>query len=209
MTRLLLVRHAESEWNAARIFQGQQGPGLSERGRTQAEVTAAFLAATEPDTALLAHSDLPRVVETAAATVEALPAVPVVADERLREIDVGHWSGRTLADVQAAYPEAYAAWRRGEDTDDCPGETFAAVRERVAGALADLCAKVPDGTVLAFTHGGPIRVALAIALDLPPGGEARLAPVPNCSISELAYAREVVRLVSYNRTAHLAAVPWG
>ncbi len=186
--RLVLVRHGESTWNAEGRIQGQLGPGLSGRGRDQAATVARWLRDRHPRPGAVAVSDLPRVTETAAAYLNLAPSA-VVTDVRLREIDNGEWSGRTTAEVAAAYPEQIAAIRRGEDIPRGGGETFAQLTARVDAALRELAGRIAaDGAepvALVFTHGGPIRVAVAAALGLPAGGHALLEPPGNCSVTEL------------------------
>ena len=91
-TRLLLIRHAESTWNAAGRWQGHGDPPLSERGREQAAALASRWGETPVD-AFFA-SDLQRARETAAALGTAFGREPVW-DPRLRELDVGTWTGLT------------------------------------------------------------------------------------------------------------------
>lgn len=216
--RLVLVRHGESEWNAAGILQGHGGPGLTARGRAQATATARLLAREGPSVLAIARSDLPRVVETAAPTEDLVSVAPVVVDERLREIDVGSWSGLTRSQAAAADPDGFAAWARGTDIAPGGGETFAALRQRVVDALAAVVARVEQRpnpgrtqTVLVFTHGGPIRVAVAAGLGLPAGGHRSVTSVANCSVSVLdvptssALAAGRALLTAYNRTEHLVS----
>lgn len=201
MAQLHLVRHGESEWNAAGRLQGHGGTGLSPRGKEQAVATAFYLARRVPDVALVARSDLERVAETAAPTEAALD-VEVRIDERLREIDVGSWTGLTWDEVEDSDRETLAAWRSGQDVRRGGGETFAELRERVWAVLCDLASV--RGDVLVFTHGGPIRVGIAAALGLPPLGERQLAPVANCSVSELLLDGDAALLAAYNLADHLA-----
>lgn len=212
---MVLVRHGESEWNAAGILQGHLGPGLTPLGRAQADATAELLARTRGEPALIARSDLPRAVETAAPVERRYPHVEVVVDERLREVDLGTWAGRRRAEVAAAEPEAMAAWDRGEDVRRGGGETFAEVQVRMVAALADLAARAPGQArrgvagglrppvVYVFSHGGPIRVAVAATLGIA-GRDGVLAEVANCAVSEIAHLGDGSQLVSYNAVEHLA-----
>ncbi len=197
--RLVLVRHGESKWNVAGRLQGHAGPGLSAAGRAQAETTAAYLTATLGCVGRIVRSDLPRVVETAA-PAEALLGIRADVDPRLREIDVGTWAGLTWAEVGATDVATLAAWSGGRDVRRGGGETFAELRSRVWAVIGELAAA--GGTVLVFTHGGPIRVAVAEALGLPPLGERLLATVDNCSLTELTPGATSV-VASYNRADHL------
>lgn len=202
-----MVRHGQSVWNAADLVQGQGGPGLTALGAAQAEAAAAMLAARCPRPTLVVRSDLARVAETAAPTERRL-AVPVTVDAGLREIDVGHWSGRTWDDIAVDEPGAVAAVRRGEDVVRGGKESWADVRVRMRAALerllADASRRDADGCLLVFGHGGPIRMAVADVLGLPPGGEGVLEDVGNCSVTELRVGAGDSALVVYNETGHLA-----
>jgi glucosyl-3-phosphoglycerate phosphatase len=199
LSRLVLVRHGESLWNAEQRLQGHSGTGLSERGHAEAAATAEYLTAQYPDAEIGLRSDLLRVEQTAAPWASRFGGT-VTVDPRLREIDVGTWSGLTWAEVEAQDATTLAAWRAGQDVRRGGGETFAELRVRVWDALLDRAAH--DGTVIVFTHGGPIRVAVASALGLPPLGERQLAAVANCSVTELIVDDGMATLVAYNRRDH-------
>lgn len=166
MTRLLLVRHAESEWNAQGRWQGQADPDLSERGRAQARVAAAGL---RGKVERIVSSDLRRAAITADIIGESL-SLPVERVRELREVDVGEWSGLTSAEIEVRWPGDIKRWRSGEDV--LPGGELRDVfRERIVSGLRS----VADGDarpVLVVTHGGAIGV-LERSLDAHPG-----KPVP-------------------------------
>jgi len=196
--RLVLVRHGESRWNAEDRYQGQADSGLTTLGLEQAEVAAAVLADRFGAADLVLASDLPRARDTAGA-YERLLRLPVRADARLREVDVGDWTGRTFADVAASHPEQLAEFKRGVDIRRGGGETYAEVRERVWATLTEAATEVGAGTVLAFAHGGPIRVATAAALRVPSPGHTAFAPPVNCSITVLDHGPDgATALVAYN-----------
>jgi probable phosphoglycerate mutase len=208
--RVVLVRHGESQGNAAARFEGQTGPGLTARGHAQARAIAAGLDRHgRPD--LVVASDLLRVSETAAPYL-ARTGLPARIDARWREAAVGTWSGRSFVEIAAEYPDVVRALRRGEDVRRGGGETFAEVRGRVAAALDDALAAftgTPGGsrhTVIVFTHGGPVRVATAEALGLPAGGHLGLDPPTNCAETVLEFVlggdgSRSARLVAYNTPA--------
>jgi glucosyl-3-phosphoglycerate phosphatase len=199
-TRLVLVRHAESTWNAQARLQGHGGAGLSPLGTRQAAITADHLRRRCPEVRLAVGSDLERVVATAGPW-EAVAGTEVRVDVRWREIDVGFWSGLTWAEVERRDPETLAAWQSGTDVRRGGGETFAQLRARAWAAINDL--RGVGGTVVVFTHGGPIRVGVAAALELPPLGERFLAAVGNCSLTELVLSDTTTQLGSYNVAEHL------
>lgn len=209
--RVVLVRHGESQGNAAARFEGQTGPGLTARGHAQARAIAEGLVGRHGVPDLVVASDLVRVTETAAPYL-ARVGLTAQVDERWREAAVGTWSGRSVAEIAAEFPEAVRALRRGEDVRRGGGETFAEVRARVAAALADALAPFAGApvasrhTVVVFTSGGPVRVATAEALGLPAGGHRTLDPPTNCSATELEFVlagngARTVRLVAYNTPA--------
>ncbi|MEV4795668.1 histidine phosphatase family protein [Asanoa sp. NPDC049475] len=187
--RLVLVRHGESRWNVEDRYQGQEDSGLTETGATQAEVVAEVLASRFGAAGLVLSSDLPRARDTAEPYLRRIGGT-VREDARLREINVGTWTGRTRAEVAAAHPDDIAAFEGGVDIARGGGETYREVRKRVWAALDEAAAETngtveaaaeATGTVVVFTHGGPIRVATAEALGVPAPGERAFAPVLNCS----------------------------
>ncbi|WP_328997481.1 histidine phosphatase family protein [Kribbella sp. NBC_00709] len=189
MTELILLRHGESVWNAEHRYQGQQGTGLSALGRQQAKEAANYLQSLEIDA--IVASDLQRVTETLQPYLDTRDHLTVRIDPRWREIDVGTWGGRTFADVYADEPDVVDAFKRGDDVARGGGETFKQLRARVWDAAQDIAGA---RRVLVVTHGGPIRVAAASALRLPPGGEVLLDPPENCSLTTL----HLDGLTSYN-----------
>ena len=211
---LVLVRHGESKWNAAGILQGQQCEGLSELGFAQAEALAGHLAKNHGDARFIVRSDILRVAQTSAPSEERL-GLEVTVDPRLREIDLGSWSGRPRAEVLAQHREELLAWLRcDEEVRGGGGETLTELRDRVWAAMDDLGRRLLDGgggTALLFTHGGPIRTTTGAVLGLPAGAERRIQPVRNGSVTVVrcdpdgpdgADGHEW-RLVAYNRADHL------
>jgi probable phosphoglycerate mutase len=160
-SRVLLVRHGQSEWNALGRWQGQADPPLSELGRAQARAAAQSLGALD---AIFA-SDLLRAAETAAIIAEQLGVGPVIIDDDLRERDAGEWSGLTREEIHERFPgylpdDRHRAFAPdGGEPKRPPGwEPDDALRTRVLRALTRIHDAVPDGDVLAVTHGGVIYV---------------------------------------------------
>jgi len=182
-TTIVLVRHGETDWNRDNRFQGHADPPLNERGLAQARALATELR----DQAFTAAytSPLRRAHDTAAILASELGLDPV-PDPGLKEVDVGSWSGLTRDEVEAQFPEGYARWLKyGHGWDD--GETYDDLGERVVGGLVRISTLHPESDVLAVTHGGPIRSALAAAAGVP-FGEARrsIHVVGNCAVVRLA-----------------------
>jgi probable phosphoglycerate mutase len=201
MTRMVLVRHGETDWNREGRWQGHADPGLNECGRAQARAAAARLVSERP--AALVTSDLQRAAETAEAVSGAL-GVPAAVDPRLREVDVGKWSGLTRDEVRARDPQGYHAWLDGENPGYPGGETFAELQARSAAAMDELWRAHADSTVVVVCHGGTIRAMVATALGIGAAGRRLLATGPNGSLSvlESRYGGGI-GLVSYNDAGHL------
>lgn len=199
--RLLLVRHAESEWNALGRLQGQADPPLSAQGRHQAARMAARLV-EEPIDAIVA-SDLLRASDTARALSEAV-GLPVLARQDLREVDLGSWTGAVREEIERDDPEAWRRWRvEGVEGWD-GGERYADAMQRVAGALRSIASEWTGRTVVAVSHGGCIRLATCHLLGLPAGELGRIMSIGNASITEfLVESDGGGRIVRLNDMAHL------
>lgn len=197
-----LARHGESVWNVENRYQGQADSGLTTLGRRQAESLGLALAQLVPAPDLVLSSDLPRAADTARPYAERVGAL-VRSDAALREVGVGDWSGRAFTEIAAEFPDTVAAIRSGADLPRGGGETFGQVRDRLlralAGATERLGAAAGDRVVIAFTHGGPIRLAAAAAVGLPSPGHAGFAPPGNCSVTTINYhSGGPAELVRYN-----------
>ena len=157
MTRILLVRHGESEWNADGRWQGQADPPLTERGRHQAVHAAAALGAIDA----IITSDLERASETGAILARLLGVDHLATEPRLRERDAGSLSGLTRVEIHERFPgllpddpagftpgpDGHPRWPHDWEHDDH-------LWERVEIALLAIGRIVPDGDVVAVTHGG-------------------------------------------------------
>lgn len=199
-TRLVLLRHGLTNWNAQGRFQGQFDVGLNDTGRAQAAAAAPHLAALRPDVVL--SSDLSRAADTAAA-VAALLGVEVVTDPRLREINVGSWGGLTGAEMQQRDPAFARALANGQDfRRSAEGETADEVGVRMRLALTDLAGRFEGGTILVASHGLAIRMACGYLLGWDFAHSWQLGPMANCGWSVLSRRPDLPwRLEAYNRVA--------
>ncbi len=156
-TSLLFVRHGETTWNVARRWQGQADTPLTENGESQARDVARELAAlAERPWTRIVTSDLQRARRTAEAIASELD-LSVELEPRLRERDVGSWSGLTHDEVQARDPEAYRAFREGDPTIRMGGgESTLDLRARALEAIGDL-REDAHAQVIVVTHLGLIR----------------------------------------------------
>ena len=151
MMRLLLVRHGESTWNAQSRWQGQADPPLSPFGERQAEDATVRLAQVAAVTAVWV-SDLVRARRTGELIAQRLDLDAVREEPRLRERDVGAWSGLTRAEIEQRWPGYLAARRSPPDF-----EGDEALLERTRAGLAAVVDGSDSGDVVVVTHGGVIR----------------------------------------------------
>lgn len=155
VTRLLTVRHGESEWNAIGRWQGQADPPLTDAGMLQAATAAQVLGAFDAVWA----SSLQRASLTAEIIAEQLGIGPVQLHPGLMENAFGPWEGLTVAEIEDGWP-GYLVDNRRPDGAEQPDE----VTERGLAALREIAAEHPGGEVLVITHAGLIRT-LRRALD--------------------------------------------
>jgi broad specificity phosphatase PhoE len=169
-TEFVLIRHAESTWNAAGRWQGHADPPLSEQGRRQASELGDAL--TSQGIERLIASDLARAAETAAIVGETLGLAPR-PDPRLRELNVGAWTGLTREEIERLAPDQLARFERGDlDLRPGGGETRREIRLRVRRAAASIAASHPGQRVALVTHLGAVR-ALLPGTELPNAGWCR------------------------------------
>lgn len=155
VTRVLLVRHGQSEWNLSGRWQGQADPPLTDVGRAQARAAARALGQVEA----IWSSDLQRAAETAAIIAAELGVGPVVVDADLRERDVGDWAGLTRDEINERYPGYLAppdGVRTGRWTPPRPPgwEPDDVLVARAIRALLRIQREVGSGDVLIVGHAG-------------------------------------------------------
>jgi len=210
VTRILLARHGETEWNTIRRVQGWTDIPLSPRGIAQAEALADRL--TRIPLSAVYSSDLSRAVQTAAPTA-ARQGREVQAMPELREKGFGEWEGLTQADLERDYPDLWRRYHVARDLDALVpgGETWPQVQERLAGALRRILAAhpAPDETVLLVGHGGSGRAVILEALQAPLPTLLRLH-LDNASLSRLDFpSAGDSRVVFLNDTSHLDGLAEG
>src|SRR5947199_9207237 len=151
-TRILLIRHGQSQGNAEQRFGGHTATPLSELGRRQAEATARALA-DEGVTAIYT-SDLLRAVETAEPLARTT-GLEIIKTSAFRERSVGHMEGLTFEEAAEKYPDEYAALvRRDFDHVLLGGESYRQLLERAAHALDAAINEHRGGCLAVFTHTG-------------------------------------------------------
>lgn len=164
-TRLFLMRHAEVEPKYHRTFGGRIDMELSPLGHQQARALARYLARHTFHAAYA--SPMKRVQQTLVPLLETDHPPPEVLHD-LREVDFGDWTGLVWEQVQERFGVSPYQWLVELHHSRMPNaETGAQLSERIAPVLKMIVARHPDQTVGVFCHGGVIRAALSILLDLP------------------------------------------
>lgn len=177
LEHLIVLRHGETEWNAARRLQGHRDTQLNARGRRQARDAAPSVVALAPE--VIVSSDLMRARETASA-VAVLTDLAVSTDERLRETSLGLWEGKTRDEVEAGWPAEWQAWRTTTSHAAPPeGESRWQVAQRAVGVVRDLDAGTARRALL-VAHGGLIVGLTGLLLGLPETSWSTLVGVGNC-----------------------------
>jgi len=200
-SRICMVRHGETAWNAEGRVQGQTDVPLSSTGEAQARAVAAALAGGR--FAALYASDLTRVRQTAAPAAAALGLEPRL-DPGLRERHYGKFETLTYAEARERLPEDFARFRDKElDYDFGSGESLRAFNARALACVGAIAARHAGETVLVFPHGGVLemvrRRALGSGLQ-----SARDFDIPNAALNWIEVAPAGWRVEQWAEVAHLA-----
>ncbi|MBV8717000.1 MAG: histidine phosphatase family protein [Chloroflexi bacterium] len=203
--RILLARHGETVFNVEGRWQGQSDSPLTERGKAQARELARALS-DEPIVAVYS-SDLGRAADTAA-EVAHVHSLPVIADVRVREIDVGKWTGLGRPEIAAQWPDGLAAWASTPSRYRMPGGEDLA--EAQARALAFFAERMPDHlgqTVVLITHGAIGQAILVEAMGLTVEHLWLKQRMDNTQISRLEWSTERgLELIEFSDVRHLEEV---
>ena len=185
MTRVVAVRHGETDWNRNGRLQGWAPVPLNETGRKQAAAAGAWLA-EEYDVDRVYVSDSLRTRQTADAVLEHLDDPPVERERHWRERHLGIYQGLTYADVEERFPTFGLGESAYEAALAVPegGESLRDVADRVTLRFDEVVDRHPGETLLVVTHGGPIHVLLGYAKGLPLPDALGTHHQSNCGVNE-------------------------
>ncbi len=200
LSRLILLRHGQTDFNVAGRMQGHLESVLTPTGLAQAAAAAPVVAALAPDR--LISSDLSRAADTAE-LVGAVCGLPVKLDARLRETHLGQWQGMSVDEIEAEYPGAIATWRSDAVWAPPGGESRIQVVERSRPVVDEVDAEPSDGgseALLVVAHGGLIAGLVSGLLDLPARAWPAIGGLGNCRWAVLARRPDHPRwrLAGYN-----------
>ena len=195
-TNVYLIRHGESEGNLHNMFLGHYDLPLTPKGVAQAQVTAEYLKNIKVDA--IYSSDLKRAYGTARCTAELL-GMPIIKDERFREIFAGKWEGMPFMGIGDTYKESFDTWLNDFGHARCDGgESVPEVGVRVVEAVRTIAQKQENGVIFIFTHATPIRTFAVHAMGKTPD-ELTVLPWPsNASVTKAEFDGQRFRLLEYS-----------
>ena len=201
MTRLLLIRHGESEANSKGFFAGQYDVRLMPRGIEQAKKTAEYIFGKyAPDK--IYSSDLKRAYDTAVPLAKLMGA-DIITHTGLREIYAGRWQKMSFTDLENEFHNEYGVWLSDVGNARCSGgESVKELGRRIMATLTEIAEENIDMTIAIATHATPIRVAQTI---IQYGDIHHMKVVPwtsNGSVTVLEYNGEW-KCASVSEDAHL------
>lgn len=206
MTKLYLIRHGETEWNATSKVQGTTDIRLNDKGRMQAEQVAKRLASE--NISVLYTSSLLRAKETAEKISKELNIEPKELHE-FREICLGPWQGLTIDEIKENYSDHFKIYREKPSEFSMPGaETFIQVAERFCNAINGIVAENKGKNIVVVSHGAAIKAAVIsiLGIDIDHYNKFR---TDNASISILQFSDKYnggVVVHSLNDTCHLQSI---
>lgn len=196
--RVFIVRHGETDYNVEHRWQGHLDVPLNHNGQQQAQLLAHYL---QPETidAIFA-SDLRRAYATAQAIAHS-KGLSVIADSRLREINLGVFQGMTNLQIEKAYPEDKLQWDSNNDFAPLKGESRYQVQKRAYEAWLEITNQEDMNTVVLVTHGGTIRMLLEKIFS----GKIKRLKLKNTSVSIIERAQDETWLsTALNITPHIS-----
>lgn len=199
-SRICIIRHGETAWNAEGRVQGQTDVPLSAVGEAQARAVCEALAGER--FVALYSSDLARVRQTAAPAAARL-GLPVRLESALRERHYGKFETLTYAEARERLPEDYARFKaKDPDYDFGSGESLRGFYERAVACVASIAARHAGETALVFTHGGVLemvhRHAHGTGLSAP-----RDFAIPNAALNWIEIGQQAWHVRSWAQVAHL------
>lgn len=169
-TRLILVRHGETDHTTEKRFSGglaSANPGLNETGREQVRATAEWLAPVAEEIDVVISSPVRRTLESAEILAEVLGNGKVEIEDGFAEMEFGAWDGLTFLEVAEKHKDDLDRWLGSLDDAPHGGESFRTVEERVLAALDRVLTSHAGKTVAIVSHVTPIKTLVAHALEAP------------------------------------------
>ncbi|MGZ3494810.1 MAG: histidine phosphatase family protein [Thermodesulfobacteriota bacterium] len=166
-TRILLIRHGETDWNRLHRFQGRSDLPLNQKGRDQARALA--LGLKDQSLTAIYSSPLARAVETADLIKVFHPSVPLFKEEGLVEMDLGEFEGIEAGHWVVEHSDFLKSWRETPASIRMPGgENLQEVQARAISTLERIAKLYPtESTLLLCSHNFVNLTILCHALQIP------------------------------------------
>jgi broad specificity phosphatase PhoE len=206
MTRIVLVRHGQTEWNRIERFRGRIDVPLNEEGHRQAQAVARRLFSWRIDGVY--SSPLARAVQTAQPIGETCGR-SVSLLEGITDVDYGSWAGLSPEEAASQHPELFETWVENPQLIHFPGgESLEQVESRALAALEEVCSTHSGKSIALVSHVVVNRVLICGALGLGSRFFWRIGQ-DNAALSVLEYLDGEYRLHLLNDTCHLDSLPQG
>ena len=196
MTRLIMIRHGETNWNVEQRKQGRNDQPLNEKGQAQASLASRYVE-TMFDIAKVWSSPLQRCAKTAADL-----GLPVSTSDHLLEIDYGDWEGMLESDINARHPDRYQ--NGGISMDPPRGEKRSNLPVRARKWIQESLIADEIGDVVLVGHGTAMRGLLVALLGLPDHAMENFV-IYNCSVTTVQIEPGINRLATLNYKEHLTS----
>jgi probable phosphoglycerate mutase len=202
ITRFCLIRHGETDWNAARRLQGHTDIALNARGLVQAEQMARALKSIDLQFDVLYTSDLQRAAKTAQA-IEVLFNSCAIRNAALRERHLGALQGLTTDEAPLREPDLWKSHlSRNIEERLCNGESIQQFANRIKSALEAIRMQHVGKTILLVSHGGALDMMYRIASNQPLDAD-KAVTVPNASLNWISHDGTSWKVDDWADTSHL------
>ena len=202
MTKIILVRHGETEWNVAEIFRGRTDIELNETGIRQAELLAEYLSKTKIDA--IYSSPLRRALKTAE-IIAGYHQLDVDIDSGLTDFNFGKWQGLSHQEVKNKYRELHAEWINHPEQVKMPsGESLDVIRKRAMDVVTKIIAR-HEGTAVLVSHRVVNKVLICALLGLDNTHFWNIK-LDTCGVTIFTYENERFILTRHNDTSFLKPV---
>lgn len=202
ITRFCLVRHGETDWNAARRLQGHTDIDLNAKGLAQAKQMASALLKIQLQFDVLYTSDLQRAAKTAQAIEELFNAL-AIPNAKLRERHLGALQGLTTDEAPKLEPDLWQSHvNRNLDEELRGGESINQFAHRIEMALESIRKQHLGKTILLVSHGGALDMMYRLASKQTLDSE-KVVAVPNASLNWISHNGQEWQVDSWADTTHL------
>ncbi len=206
MTKLIIVRHAQSLANKAEVFIGHKDMDLTDVGHEQARLLGEYLVEKAFPIDVIYSSDLLRPYHTIEPYAKAV-GKDIIKDKGLREIFAGEWEGHKYVDLLHLFPENYYAWLHDIGNCQCNGgESTKDLYERINSTVDKIAERHDGQTVLIATHATPLRCLYARVRGVGTEGMKDIKWCENTAINIFEYSSGVLEAIELNICEHLGSL---